>query len=157
MLTRYKTWADTLLYDAVAKLTPDELTMPRPIVFGSILRTLHHTYAMECVWKAHLLGRSHELETRNPQDCPPLVELASAQVEMNAWYAGYVDALPAAQHGEEVRFTFIGGGDGAMTREAILLHVVNHATYHRGHIGDMMYDCSVTPPTTDLPVYLTQA
>jgi len=41
-----------------------------------------------------------------------------------------------------------------MTREAILLHVVNHATYHRGHIADMMYDSSVEPPTTDLPVFL---
>ena len=48
----------------------------------------------------------------------------------------------------------IGGGNGSMTRGDIVLHVINHTTYHRGHIGCMIYQVPAEPPTTDLPVFL---
>ena len=49
-----------------------------------------------------------------------------------------------------------GGGNGAMTREEIFLHLVNHATYHRGFVNDMMYQVPAKPPSNDLPVYLRE-
>lgn len=153
-LTRYKAWANGLLFSAVSELPEYELTAARPIVFGSILRTLNHVYAMDQVWQAHLQGRSHGLTTRNPDTCPPLHELHIAQRVMDDWYTSFADSLPETEHKEVVSFSFIGGGEGAMSREAILLHVVNHASYHRGHIGEMMYECSAEPPTTDLSVFL---
>ncbi len=109
MLARYKAWADDLLLVAVGTLPADELAAPRAIVFGSLIRTLQHVWAMDHVWRCHLLG------------------------------------------------TPIGGGRGSMTRGDILLHVVNHTTYHRGHVADMLYSMHVTPPTTDLPVFLRDA
>jgi uncharacterized damage-inducible protein DinB len=60
----------------------------------------------------------------------------------------------AASLEETVRFRFIGGAEGAMTRGAMLLHVVNHATYHRGWIAEMFFDLPARNPTTDLPVFL---
>jgi uncharacterized damage-inducible protein DinB len=44
-----------------------------------------------------------------------------------------------------------------MARGAILLHVVNHATYHRGWIADMFLQVPAKNPTTDLPVFLREA
>jgi uncharacterized damage-inducible protein DinB len=41
-----------------------------------------------------------------------------------------------------------------MTRVEILQHLVNHTTYHRGAVAQMMYEASSRPPTTDLTVYL---
>ena len=43
-----------------------------------------------------------------------------------------------------------------MSRRDIVLHVVNHTTYHRGHVADMLYDMGVFPPATDLPVFLRE-
>ncbi len=154
MLTRYKAWANSLLFSALSELPGHELTDARSIVFGSILRTLNHVYAMDQVWKAHLQSMSHGLTTRNPKVCPALDELRIVQQGIDNWYIGYADSLPETDHDEIVEFTFIGGGTGSMSREAILLHVVNHTTYHRGHIADMMCECSREPPTTDLPVFL---
>jgi uncharacterized damage-inducible protein DinB len=54
---------------------------------------------------------------------------------------------------ELVDFTFVGGGDGAMTRYEILLHVVNHTSYHRGFVADLFYQVPASPPVTDLPVF----
>jgi len=153
-LARYKAWADGLFFGALAKLPEAELDAPRPIVFGSLLRTLNHVHAMDQVWRAHLEGRPHGLTTRNPRDCPAFAELRARQAEMDAWYVRYAGALSAAQAGERVAFTFIGGGAGEMSRGDILLHVVNHATYHRGHAADMLYAAGHVPPTTDYPVFL---
>ena len=72
---------------------------------------------------------------------------------MDRWYIGLADELTPAASAETIEFTFIGGGPGAMTRADMLLHVVNHGSYHRGHIAQMMRG-SQSPPITDYPVFL---
>jgi uncharacterized damage-inducible protein DinB len=155
-LMRYKAWANELVFAAAAKLPPAELTAPRSIVFGNLLRTLNHVYAMDAVWRAHLEARPHGYTTRNPDACPPLAELREAQRAMDAWWVDYAGALPESRQDEVVSFRFIGGGPGAMTRREILMHVANHGTYHRGNVASMMYQAGVAPPTTDLPVFFSR-
>jgi uncharacterized damage-inducible protein DinB len=154
MLARYKAWADARLYDMLAGLPVDALAAPSPIFAGSILRTLNHVYLMDVVGKSHLLGVPHGLTTRNPEAPPPLSELREAQRGIDAWYIDYAAAMTPAACDDVVHFTFIGGGDGALRREDIVLHVVNHTTYHRGHITAMLNQIRVQPQATDLPVFL---
>ena len=156
MLTRYRAWADRLLYQSLAKLPESALTCEQPIIFGSILRTLNHAHCMDLVWKAHLQGVPHGFSTRNPEDCPPFEALRTAQALINEWYIQLARTLDAQAIEETIHFTFIGGGQGAMRRGDIVLHVVNHATYHRGQVAMMMYGMSTPPPTTDLPVFLRE-
>jgi uncharacterized damage-inducible protein DinB len=155
-LVGYKAWANDLLLDAVAKLPETALVAPEPLIFGNLVRTLNHVYAMDYVWQSHLLGRKHGLTTRNPDDCPPYTELADAQRKIDAWYIEYADALTDTSRDAIVEFDFIGGGPGSLTREEILLHAVNHGTYHRGHVSAMMNRNSVPAPITDLPVFLRE-
>ena len=71
--------------------------------------------------------------------------------------AGIIDwaaAQSEATLAEQVRFRFIGGEESTMRRGAILLHVVNHATYHRGWIAEMFFQVPARNPATDLPVFL---
>ncbi len=44
-----------------------------------------------------------------------------------------------------------------MTRGDMLLHVVNHKTYHRGYVADRLYQAGSRPPVMDLPVFLRDA
>lgn len=154
LLIRYSVWANEQLFDSLARLPEAELLADREIVFGNLLRTVNHVQAMDHVWRCHLLGVPHGLATRNPPDCPPFARLRAAQEEMDRWYLAYVDGLDPSQATEVVQFAFIDGDRGSMTREEILLHVVNHRTYHRGHVAALMYQVPVFPPTTDLPVYI---
>jgi uncharacterized damage-inducible protein DinB len=156
MLARYTAWANDVLYQSLAELPEAELLKKQKIVFGSILRTLNHVYAMDLVWQAHLQGRAHGFVSRNPGICPPFAKLRAAQAALDAWYVRYADSLHEAA-AETIDFEFIGGGSGSMNRGDIVLHVINHTTYHRGHIGDMIYQIPAHPPTTDLPVYLRNA
>jgi len=155
-LVHYKQWADHLFLATVETLSEHELLAPRAIFFGSLIRTLNHAYAMDLVWQSHLLGTPHGLTTRNPETHPPMAELAAAQRALNQWYVSYADALSERQLAQRVEFEFIGGGAGVMSRAEILLHVVNHTTYHRGHAADILYQIPVSPPTTDFPVFLRE-
>ena len=153
-LTRYKAWANDLLFQTLSELPESELVAERQIIFGNILRTLNHVYVMDVVWKVHLEGGSHGFSTRNPATSPPFTELRDAQKNIDAWFVRYAQGLVESASREIVDFTFIGGGAGLMSRADILLHVINHTTYHRGHIAGMIYQIPAHPPTTDLPVFL---
>ncbi len=155
-LLRYKVWADDLLYESLEKLPDAVLTAQQPIYFGSILRTLNHVYAMDVVWKAHLEGTTHDFTTRNPEDCPTFDQLRTEQRAIDGWYLDYAEALQPEQAGEVRQIAFIGGGGAPMNRTEILQHVVNHTTYHRGHIADMVYRIPAKPPVTDFPVFLRE-
>lgn len=41
-----------------------------------------------------------------------------------------------------------------MSINEIFLHIVNHGSYHRGFVSDMIYQVPAVPPTNDLTVYL---
>jgi len=155
MLARYNAWADKLIYDAVAALPEGEATKPRQSLFQNMVHTLNHNYVIDLIWQAHLEGRKHGFETRNTKDHPPLEDLRGKQEAIDAWYVEWVDGLIDAALGEQVHFTLIGGNPGAMTRGEILLHVVNHTTYHRGFVADLFYQVPARPPATDLPVFLS--
>ena len=154
MLTRYKAWANELTFNAVRQLPPGEAVRQRRSLFPNIVHTLNHNYVIDLIFQAHLLGREHGFAARNTPTCPPLEELWRAQQEVDNWYIAWSDALTDAARNETVRFTFVGGGEGAMTRGEILLHIVNHTTYHHGFVADLFYQIPAHPPTTDLPVFL---
>jgi uncharacterized damage-inducible protein DinB len=157
MLTRYSAWANSLLYLALGEIPDTELTAPRQIVFGNLIRTLNHVHTIDLVWQAHLEGRPHGFTTRTPDAVMSFSDLRQAQAALDTWYIRYAEEMSDRLGEEIIDFAFIGGGAGSMTRGDILLHVVNHTTYHRGHIAAMMYQIPVQPPTTDLPVFLRNA
>ena len=157
MLARYNAWADKLIYEAVAGLPEGEATKPRQSVFKSMLHTLNHISVIDRVFQAHLEGREHGYKARNTETYPPLSELSRLQREIDAWFIAWSDAASDAALGEKVDFEFIGGGQGSMTRGEMLLHVVNHTTYHRGFVADFFFQVPARPPTTDLTVFLRDA
>ncbi len=153
-LLRYRDWADRLIYAAVAALPEGAATAPRATIFGNMLRTLSHTWVVDDIFQAHLQGRAHGYTSRNTPEPLAFDELWARQQAMNAWYLDYASALTPEQAAERISFQFIGGGEGCMSREEMMLHVVNHATYHRGFVADMFYQVPARPPATDLPVFL---
>lgn len=153
MLARYNAWADKLLFDAVAALSPGAATQERPTLFKTMVRTLNHNYLIDVIWRAHLEGRDHGFQRRDVVLHPELAELWTAQQAANAWLIDWADAQTEASLDQQVGFTLIGGNRGMMTRGEILLHVVTHHSYHRGWVADMFFQVPAQPPTMDLPVF----
>ena len=157
MLARYNAWANKLIFEAVAALPAGEATKQRQTLFKNMVHTLNHNYVIDRIFQAHLEGRPHGYGARNTPDHPPLDELWRAQQEIDAWYVAWSERVTPAELDEPVSFTFVGGGEGRMTRLEILLHLVNHTSYHRGFVADLFYQVPARPPITDLTVYLRDA
>ena len=157
MLTRYNAWANKLMLDAVAKLPDGEAAKPRTTLFKNIVHTLNHNYVIDLIFKAHLEGREHGFTARNTAEHPPLEELSRAQRAADEWYIAWSDRMTEQELDEKLSFTFVGGGPGVMTRAEMVMHVVNHTSYHRGFAADLFYQVPAKPPTTDLTVFLRDA
>ena len=156
LFARYRAWADKLTYDSVAALPPGEADKPRQTLFKTIVGTLNHNLLIDRVWQAHIEGRDHGFKARNVVIHADLPALWTAQRAMNQWWIDWSAAQTGKSLEAPVRFRFIDGDEGTMTRGAILLHVVNHGSYHRGWIAEMFFDVPRKPPTTDLPVFLRE-
>jgi uncharacterized damage-inducible protein DinB len=154
MLTRYKAWADNLVFSMVSDLPHEEAMRPRATVFGNIVHTLNHVYVIDRVFQSHLTGRGHNYTARNTPTHPPLAELWDSVRTVDGWYIELAERITADELDRRIQFEFIGGGEGAMTCLEMILHVVNHGTYHRGFVADMLCQSGVTPKATDLPVFL---
>jgi len=113
--------------------------------------------AVDLIWKAHLEGKEHGLKARALETLPPFGELRERQTASDSWFCSFVDEQNEASLAEVIRFKFVDGGAGAMSRGDILLHISNHKTYHRGYVADMLYESELRPPTMDLPVFLRDA
>lgn len=154
MLTHYKAWADEITYKSVATLPEMEITKIRQTNFKTIIHTLNHVYVVDDIFKAHLTGKQHNYTARNTENTPEMNELWQMAKGMNQFYIDLATQLTSAELSEIIEFDFVGGGKGAMSRMEIILHVVNHATYHRGFVSDMMYQTPKRMSANDLPVFL---
>lgn len=153
-LCRFSAWAGARLYEALAGLPPEVLSMPRPHREKGILGVLSHIYVVDRIWQANLEGRAHGFTSRNLPEAMPFPEARAALSAMDDWYAEYAAACTEGRLEEEVDFHYVGGMPARLSRADMLLHVVNHRTWHRGYVADMMYESGSRPPTIDLNVYL---
>jgi uncharacterized damage-inducible protein DinB len=152
-LADYKKWANQETFAIVTALPPEEIYKERPTLFKNIARTLNHTYVVDCIWQAHIEGRPHGLPALNVVTHPEIEALWAAQQEMDDWYVAWADRQTDATLAREQDFALIGGNAGRMSLGEMLLHVVNHGTYHRGFVADLLTQIPARRPSVDLPVY----
>ena len=157
MLAQYKAWADKVMFDGVAALPPGEAGKERKTLFKSIIGTLNHIYVVDLIWQAHLEGREHGFKARNVLLHPELPALWAAQQKMNDWIIDWGAVASEASLDEDVPFTFVNGRQASMKRGEMFLHLVTHASYHRGWVAEMFFDAGARPPQPDLSVFLCEA
>lgn len=154
MLTCYTAWANARLFEVLGRLPADAVTARRNHGQQSMVGTLAHAWVVDRIWQAHLEGRPHGYTSRQPDSEPVLAQLQQDQAALDQWYIACADDMDEAREAEVVDFRFVDGGAGAMRRGDMLMHVVNHKTYHRGYVADMLYQAGCRPPVMDLPVFL---
>lgn len=151
---RYKAWANKITFDAVAALPHGEDRKVRATHWESIAYTLSHVMVVDDIFRQHLQGSTHRYTFRNLEDRLPVSRIRERQTELDRWYCDWAAGLDDDALVEEVSFEFVGGGAGRMSRADIIMHVVNHGTYHRGLVSDMMSQVPAAMPPNDLTVFL---
>jgi uncharacterized damage-inducible protein DinB len=149
----YSVWADQQLLSACSALSTEKLRRDMGISHAGIAGTLRHIYDAERIWPERLrdnkLPPLVEIEGRCPfQHPPPDPGLRALQQDWPSVWAGlrhYVETVPEAELAGEIR-----GIDCSIPRWKLLLHVVNHATLHRGQVMGMLRQLGRQPPATDI-------
>lgn len=154
MLLRYNAWCNVRMFDALEALPAGEATKERPTRFRNMVHTMNHIYVIDDIFKAHLQGRKHGYTSRNTEREPSLAELREKKIAIDQWYLAQVQLWSRSDLAEPVAFEYVGGGAGLMTRREIIFHIINHGTYHRGIVADMLYQVPVKPPVSDITVYV---
>ena len=137
-----KSWANRELFDAVADVTQAEHAASR----HTAIRTQNHIYVADRIFRAHLLGETHSYTATNTTETPELGELHFAVAETDLWFESYVRNIDDGALATSLHFQFTDGDSGTMTREEMLFHVLTHGAYHRGNVGQVLKNLSLTPP-----------
>ena len=149
-LFRYQAWANEELLDAIGRLDPDRHDKERHLC----IRLMNHSLVVGRIFAAHLTGQAHGYTDDNTPETPALPELRAALTASDYWYLNYLETISTELLSEAVPFIFTDGDRGRMTREEMLLHVATHGGYHRGEIGRLLAQLSITPPWDTLAVHL---
>ena len=148
----YHTWANVDLFDKLASVDPAK--------HGAALQTalglISHYYVVSRIFAGHLQGIPHGFTSDSLEETPALDELRTAVTASDQWYLDYLRTVSPTTLSEGLAFTFTDGDKGYMTREEMLAHVALHGGYHRGEVGRILWQLSITPPWDTFAVYLHQ-
>lgn len=149
-LFRYKAWANEELFVEVAKLDADRYASER----HDAIRILNHVFVVDRIFAAHLRGQAHTYTATNTAETPELAELRAAVASSDQAFLAYLADLDPAGLEQTLSFRFTDGAHGRMSREEMLMHVITHGGYHRGAVGRILVQASLTPPRDTLTVFL---
>lgn len=154
-LARYNRWANRRLYDAVARLSPEEFARPRRAYFASIRGTLNHILVGDRIWLGRAVGRPEALHL----DQTLFEAFAPLRAAREAWDERFVAELDAIDEGRlagDLAYADTRGQPFVAPLKFVLGHMVNHQTHHRGQAHDLLSQTDVPPPAFDLIFYLRE-
>ncbi len=147
----YTAWASARLVGAASQLTFEELVRDFQTADKSVLGTLVHVFAADRIWLKRLQGE--------PQ--APFVTDAdrSLAVLENDWpplldrWKKFVAGVSDEKAQEVIRYSDLAGRQWSQPLWQPILHVVNHATHHRGQVSGFLRAMGRVPPPLDLAAY----
>ena len=154
-LFAYTEWANDRVIAVVESLPAGPFTREIGGSFPSIQATLAHMVSVEWLW----LERCRGGNPRTMPDwaaAPDVVTLRNRLREVEQARAAWLGGLTDADLDLTLSYTNFRGEAARYGLRHVLPHVVNHATYHRGQVVNMLRIAGATVPATDF-LYFTPA
>ena len=145
-LFRHDLWADRLILDACAGLTPAQMDTSVVGTYGTIERTLFHLVASVDSYAARLVVRPRLLVNDDTLPLPPFDELRAVLdsggtelIDLAAEHPGDADAVDVMRDGVPV----------PVPAWIILVQAIDHGREHRTHIATILTQLGIEPPDMD--------
>ena len=157
MLARYNAWANDRLLDQVATLAEADYRRDLGLAFGSVHGTLNHLLVGEhhLWWPRIADGESPRLALDLELE-PDRQRLAERLREGCARWPELLDRCSQERLDGSLSYTRLGGEAVTLPFAAVMSHVFNHGTHHRGQISAALTALGQAPPALDLIVMLQQ-
>lgn len=146
----YSRWASERSVEAARPLDEDELARDLGNSYGGVLGTLVHVYQGDRIWLSRLTGspRSTLGDTGEVWTLDKLSdEWARTADGWREWVAETNDFERVLDYKNQA------GQPHSLPLWQVVLHVVNHGTYHRGQITTMLRQLGYAPVATDMHVF----
>ncbi len=144
-LIEYQRWANRKTVDAITPLATDVVEKEFGGSFPSIRLTILHMLQADYRWLQRLKGFPIA-------EIPASWQTESSQALIATWLSvqdqlvSEVKNLPAEKL---IKFTTAKGDHYELPLAEVITHVVNHATYHRGQLVNMLRMAGTIPTSTD--------
>ena len=149
----YSVWATAQILNACSPLDSDQLDLDCGASHANILRTLRHMHDGERVWLRRLEDVKNDRLPRGSAPEHRFEYLAQSWPELGESYRRWIESASDAELTEEIVTILPDDMEFRVPRWQIILHAINHTSYHRGQIVTMLRMLGVQPPNTDLTHY----
>jgi uncharacterized damage-inducible protein DinB len=151
--TGYSAWAMRQVHEACSGLTVEQLERRFGASHSSLLGTFRHIHDGERVWLIRLGQGDSERLPVEPAPARSFESLVQSWPELWEGYRRWLEAVSEADLSHEVSTVLPDGAFFRVPRWQIVLHAINHSSFHRGQIITMLRAVDVRPPNTDLTAY----
>ena len=144
-------WADDRMFTLVRGLDQEMLNRNEGVSFGSLAGTVQHIYRAERVWYRRVHGEpSVQI---GAVESPSIEELAQLWPRLHEEWRRWALELDSNGWYQSILSKNAQGVESRLPHWQIVLHLVNHGTYHRGQVVSLVRQAGVEPVGTDLIAY----
>ena len=148
----FNAWANHRVLDACAALTPGQFTQPAPSSFPTVHDTLRHIMGVEWLYLERLHDR-YPTELLPGEQFDTVASMASRWATIKKGLDDYIRSPELGDLERIVEYKNMQGKHFRYSLRALLQHVVNHSTYHRGQVATQLREIGAKPLSTDLLRY----
>ncbi|MDX8404091.1 MAG: DinB family protein [Mariprofundaceae bacterium] len=167
-MARYNQWMNRKLYEKVQLLSADEIAKDRGAFFKSILGTLNHILVADMFWLRRFSGSKACAEALAPireMTMPTdlhdflyddIQVLASKRKELDQLILSFSETWDDEMLATAICYRNMAGEKHEQPLGALLQHLFNHQTHHRGQVTTLLFQAGIDPEATDLLVMMME-
>lgn len=152
----YNLWANKRISNFISKVTDEMMNKTVKSSFPSLRKTITHIRNSEQTWLSRLTGvEPHRISDDNLQLTKD--ELCSEWCKVSVSLVKYAEEQNLSSLENVIHYRNTKGDACRNTVTEVLLHCMNHSTYHRGQIVTILREVGFTElASTDLITYFRE-
>jgi len=155
LLYDYTKWADGRMFEAAGKLAPEQWTKDLGSSLKSTRDTVVHLVSAQWIWLSRWTGESPKAMLA-ATDYPTQASIREKWESLAGQLAGFVAEQTPSSLAAPVNYKNLKGEPMAFPLGQLMLHAVNHSTYHRGQVTTLIRQLGAQPLSSDLVVYYAE-
>lgn len=155
LLYDYHYWMTRQMLEACEALTPEQWDQALGHSWGSVHGVTAHMLAAEAIWLARWQGASPTALAK-AEDLPTLADVRRAWTVVEMETRDFIKQCDDARLAADLRYTNTRGQHFSVPLGALMLHVANHGTHHRGELVAMLALLGIPHPEDDLLWYVLE-
>ncbi|WP_454019196.1 DinB family protein [Azospirillum sp. Marseille-Q6669] len=151
---RYNRWANRRLYAVAADLSDAQYREDRSAFFRSVRGTLNHILVADRVWLRRIEGDGPTPFALDEILYDGFDDLRAAREAEDERIVRVVAEQEEARFATDLHYRSLAGQAFTMPFSAVLAHVFNHQTHHRGQAHTLLTQFGLAAPSIDFAYFL---